>query len=338
MPSLPEPRGPLSAFVVASLPEPPGPLAAPAVAAPRDPLADDDLQLALYCCYELHYRGFDGVDEAWEWEPDLLAFRRDLEALFEDALMAEVGRPSDTVAPEEMDLALRAILEADDAPSLSRYIERHATLEQVHEFLVHRSAYQLKEADPHSFAIPRLSGPPKAAMVEIQADEYGGGRADRVHAVLFAKTLAAMGLDASYGAYLDRIPGYTLATVNLMSLLGLQRRWRGAITGHLALFEMSSSLPNGRYARGLRRLSAPEDAIDFFDEHVVADAVHEHIAAVDLAGGLARLEPALGPDILWGARALVALEARQARELMGAWEAGVSSLRRAAAAPQHSAP
>jgi hypothetical protein len=126
-----------------------------------------------------------------------------------------------------------------------------------------------------------------------------------------------------------------------MSLLGLHRRWRGAITGHLALFEMTSSLPNGRYARGLRRLSAPEPAIDFFDEHVIADAVHENIAAIDLAGGLARQEPALAPDILWGARALIELDARAARAMMAAWEDGVSSLRaplREAAAPQHSAP
>ena len=52
---------------------------------------------------------------------------------------------------------------------------------------MHRSAYQLKEADPHSWALPRLSGPPKAALVEVQADEYGGGRPERIHAELFAK-------------------------------------------------------------------------------------------------------------------------------------------------------
>ncbi len=58
---------------------------------------------------------------------------------------------------------------------------------------MHRSAYQLKEADPHSWAIPRLSGPPKAALVEIQADEYGGGRPDRMHAELFADAMEALG-------------------------------------------------------------------------------------------------------------------------------------------------
>src|SRR5439155_11808181 len=136
-----------------------------------------------------------------------------------------VGPPSDGVEPAEMDLALRAIADADESPSVSTFVERSAVLGQVLEFLVHRSAYQLKEADPHSWALPRLWGPPKAAMVAIQADEYGGGRAERIHAQLFADAMEAVGLDARYGAYLDAIPGVTLATVNLMSMLGLHRRW-----------------------------------------------------------------------------------------------------------------
>ena len=156
-----------------------------------------------------------------------------------------------------MDIALRAIEAADEAPSLSKHLEREGTRAELLEFVVHRSAYQLKEADPHSWALPRLSGPPKAAMVEIQADEYGGGRADRIHAALFAKTMARLGLDSTYGAYLDHIPGVTLATVNLMSLLGLHRRWRGAIVGHLALFEMTSSVPNRRYGAAPAPRSAP---------------------------------------------------------------------------------
>jgi hypothetical protein len=163
-------------------------------------------------------------------------------------------------------------------------------------------------------------------MVEIQADEYGGGRPDRVHAQLFAKTLEGAGLDSSYGAYLDRIPGTTLATVNLMSLCGLHRRRRGAIVGHLALFEMSSAVPNRRYAAGFRRLGFDDDTCDFFDEHVVADAVHESVAAVDLAGGLVRQEPALAGDVLWGARALVEVEARWSGRILEAWEDGRSSL------------
>jgi len=333
MPRLPEPRGALSQVVLDALRAEPRLLPSIAVPAPPDPLADDDLHLALYCLYELHYRGFDGVDERWEWEPSLLALRAALEAAFEAGLDAALrGWTPPRADATTMDLALRAIADADDGPSLSRHLESQGTLEQFREFMVHRSAYQLKEADPHSWAIPRLAGPPKAALVEVQADEYGGGRPERVHAQLFADAMAALGLDNRYGAYLDVLPGITLATVNLMSLFGLHRRSRGRIVGHLALFEMTSSIPNRRYANGLRRLGLRSaEATAFYDEHVTADAVHENIAAVDLAGGLVRQEPALAGDVLFGARALVELEARWAASLLGAWAAGRGSLRSAEA-------
>ena len=318
---LPQPRGAVTELLLDALPGPVCPLRAT-----PEPGDDEDLQLALYLCYELHYRGLPGVDDRWEWEPSLLALRAELERRFEADLRRDVPVPV-LVPGDAMDLALRAIMDADDAPSLSKHLERRGTLEQFLEFVIHRSAYQLKEADPHSWALPRLSGRPKAAMVEIQADEYGGGDPRRIHAQLFADAMDALGLDSRYGAYVDHIPGVTLATVNLMSMFGLHRRLLGAIVGHLALFEMTSSVPNRRYATGLRRLGVPE-ATGFFDEHVVADAVHENVAAVDLAGGLARADPALEPDILWGAAALIELEGRFARHLLESWETGRSSLRR----------
>ena len=56
------------------------------------------------------------------------------------------------------------------------------TAQQVLELLRMRSVYHLKEADPHAWVIPRLTGRAKAAMVAIEYDEFGAGRADRVHA------------------------------------------------------------------------------------------------------------------------------------------------------------
>src|SRR3954463_10136050 len=328
MPPVPAARGPLSAAILGALATAPGtPVPALDVPTGLDPLADDDLHLALYCCYELHYRGLDGVDEDWEWDPGLLAQRARLEAAFEAGLReAQAGWTPPPADATTMDLALRTIIDADDGPSLARHLETQGTLEQLREFLVHRSAYQLKEADPHSWAIPRLAGPPKAALLEVQADEYGGGDPARMHAQLFADTMDVLGLDSAYGAYVDRLPGITLATVNLMSLFGLHRRHRGAIVGHLALFEMTSSVPNRRYANGLRRHGLGADATDFFDEHVAADAVHEQIAAVDLAGGLVRQDPSLAPDVLWGARCLLAGRADGARHLLAAWAVAGTSL------------
>src|SRR3954451_10468257 len=155
MSNAPPPRGEISELLLAALRRPPHPIDHPQVAS-ADPLRDEDLQLALYCCYELFYRGFADIDDGWEWNPSLIAFRASLEDAFDDALRDAVVTPEpEGFEPEEMDLALRAIAESDDAPSLSRYIERARSLAQFHEFMIHRSAYQLKEADPHTWAIPR---------------------------------------------------------------------------------------------------------------------------------------------------------------------------------------
>lgn len=329
--ALPEPVGPLTESLFEALAEPgvtrePDATAAAAV----DPLTDLDLQLALYVAYELHYASFEGVDEGWEWDPSLLAFRAALEAPFERAvgeLVPDATVEETASVPE----ALQRIVAEDDGPPLSRHLERRGTREQMLEHVIHRSAYQLKEADPHSWGIPRLGPGPKAALLEVQFDEYGGGRAERMHSVLFAKTMAALGLDPTYGAYLALLPAETLATVNLLSGFGLHRRRRGALVGHLAAFEMTSSIPNRRYGNAIRRLGFGVEATDFYDEHVEADAVHEAIAAWDLAGGLARQEPHLAADILFGARALLTLEARWAGHLLSSWEAGETSLRAAPA-------
>src|SRR3954467_6097311 len=192
MSKLPSPRGELTGFLLDHLQQ--GLHSLPVGPRPDDV---DDLQLALYLCYELHYRGLPGVDAEWEWEPTLLALRRELEAVFLGALRETVSSEPDDVPPGAMDLALRAIADGDDAPSLSKHLERDGTLAQLLEFVVHRSAYQLKEADPPSWALPRLSGPPKAALVEVQHDEYGGGRADRIHAAPFPPAVEGLRPDST---------------------------------------------------------------------------------------------------------------------------------------------
>ena len=321
-PALPRPRGPLSEAVVTALRRAPGRVPQPSVTS-ADPVGDDDLQLALYCCYEQHYRGFAGVDAGWEWAPGLLDLRGRLEQVFLSAVAATRPR-----APRRGDAVarLRALIDGADGPSLSRQLAERGTVDQVREFGVHRSAYQLKEADPHTWAIPRVHGPAKAAMVHIQADEYGWGDPAAMHATLFATTMSALGLDARYGAYLDRLPGITLATVNLVSLLGLHRRWRAAAVGHLAVFEMTSVTPMGRYAAAMRRLGLGDDAARFYDIHVEADVEHAVIAAERMVAPLVAAEPQLADDVVFGAEALMGVEDRFTRHLLDRWSGGRSSL------------
>ncbi|MEA2702676.1 MAG: hypothetical protein QOD63_621 [Actinomycetota bacterium] len=321
---LPRPRGPLSAHILDHLTEPvhPVPDFPVGIDVGDDTLVGDDFHLALYVCYELHYRGFAGVDAAWEWEPSLLALRRLLESAFEAALRSEVPY----FVPTDVEAALAEAL-TGDGPSLSGFMAERGTRAHFREFAIHRSAYQLKEADPHTWCIPRLSGGAKSAMVLIQADEYGDGLPGGTHAELFAETMQALGLDPSYGAYIDVLPGTTLATVNLVSMFGLHRRLRGALVGHLAGFEMTSVGPMGRYSQALRRLGLPRAAHRFYDVHVEADVVHGAVASTRMAAGLASQEPELAGDIIFGAGALTAVETRFARQVLASWDSGTSSLR-----------
>jgi hypothetical protein len=330
---LPLPRGPVTAMLVDELTRPAHELPARPTAAlgiPRGPaeaaLEDEDLQLALHVCYELHDQGFDEVDDGWEWHPSLLALRQAAELRLERALDAIVTRPP-TVAAEELPRALAELAANDDGPSLAAYLRRTATREQFAEFVVHRSLYHLKEADPQTWAIPRLRGRPKAALVEVQADEYGGGRAERMHAELFRATMRGLGLDDSYGAYLDAVPATTLAVTNVMSLFGLHRRHRAALIGHYAALEMTSSIPNREFSRGFRRVGGDRDGRRFYDEHVQADAVHEQIAGHDLCGGFAADHPGSAGHVLFGAACYLAVDQLFAARLLDRWRRGASSLR-----------
>ncbi len=165
-------------------------------------------------------------------------------------------------------------------------------------------------------------------MVAIEYDEFGAGRADRIHAQLFADLMSDLGLDPSYGRYLDHAPAPLLATVNLMSLFGLHRALRGALVGHFACVEVTSSPGSRRLAEAMRRCGAGP-AEHFYAEHVEADAVHEQVVRHEvIGGGLLTHEPALEADIALGCASTVLLEDRLADHIRRAWCRGGSALRR----------
>lgn len=292
----------------------------PEVDAAADPFGDD-VQLALYTCYELHYQGFPTVDDRWEWQPDLLRLRAQLEGLFLEGLRDHVVPGTDAIA-EMNELAEPT----DTGTGPSWHLLERGTWQQMQEYFAHRSLYHLKEADPHAWVIPRLTGQAKASLVAVEFDEYGAGRRDRMHSEMYAALLAAAGLDSAYLAYLDVVPAETLMTVNLMSLFGLHRSLRGASVGHFAATEITSSPGSSRLVLALQRMQAPAPCLRFYEEHVEADAVHELVLRADVIEDLLAREPSLGPDIVFGMRALDFVEDRLAGRLMSAWSSGHSSL------------
>ncbi|GGT22745.1 iron-containing redox enzyme family protein [Streptomyces chromofuscus] len=319
-PRLPSDRGPLSAAIMDYL-RGTGPLPGKERIA-HAAAYGGDLQLALYLCYELHYRGFAGVPDDREWDPALLGARAALEDRFLSALRA------DTPVHDSVEDALAEILvEPVDGTGVSHYLRDKGELWQLREYAAQRSLYHLKEADPHAWVLPRLWGRAKAAMVAVEFDEFGGGRADRIHARLFADLMTDLGLDTTYGHYVDAACAETLATVNLMSLFGLHRSLRGALVGHFAAVEVTSSPGSRRLAEAMRRTGAGPAAEHFYDEHVEADAVHEQVVRHDVIGGLLADEPRLAGDIAFGIDATGYVEDRLAERLLTVWRAGESSLR-----------
>lgn len=286
-----------------------------------DVLADDDFQLSLWVLYELHYQGFeDALDDA-EWDPDLLEARRDLESHFDAALRREAAALIDTTTrPTDLTRTLTEFINDFEGTSLTAYLHQHGNAEHIRDLLAQRSVLQLKEADPYTWVIPRLANGPKVALVELQFDEYGDGKPERLHQELYAQTLTEVGLKPQYGAYLPDACAQMLALSNAPSFFGLHRRLRGSALGHLAAFESTSSVPSRQYADLMRKAGFSDTAACYFDEHVEADAIHEQIAVRDICGGLVKQDPDLAVDVMHGAAICLALDDRFACALIDRWE------------------
>ena len=318
----PPPRGPVSAAVREALVSESGDgfLRVPLPDQVDDILGDDDLQLALWMLYEQSYRSFEGAHDH-EWDPAAVAVRRRLEQPFEEqlrvataTLVADALGSSDDIVSQVEHTITHA-----PGPDLARFLHREATRDQVLDFLAQRSIYHLKEADPHAFVLGRVGGPAKVALAELLYDEFGAGRPGQLHSHLYAVALDAAGLDSEFGAYIERVPASTLAVNNLMSLLGLSHRLRGAALGHLAAFESTSSVPCRRIAAGIERVGLPEATAAYFHEHVEADAAHEQVVLHDICATFVESEPTQRAELLFGVAACLYLDGLAAEDLLGSW-------------------
>lgn len=318
-PVLPSGRGPISQAVIDYCA---GRMGMPLSSRPPVDPYGDDLQLALYLCYELHYRGFEGVPDAMEWDLDLVGFRCELEAVFLEQLRRDV------VGGEDVDAEVAGLLsETVGEAGISHHLAKRGTREQFGEYVTHRSAYHLKEADPQVLVVSRLVGRAKAGLVAVEHDEYGAGRASDMHSELFAAMMRELGLASGYGELVDRVSGCVLAEVNLMSLCGLRRELRAASVGQFAVIELTSSPGSARLVQAAQRLRCGPATEHYYAEHVEADAVHEQILRREVISPLLEQEPELAADLVFGIQASQLLGKRFADEVLQAWAAGRSSLR-----------
>ncbi|WP_373302456.1 iron-containing redox enzyme family protein [Streptomyces gelaticus] len=122
------------------------------------------------------YRGFDAVDRDGSGVPRSSRPAPRWKTASSPTLRPFSGRPAAAERPTGR----------STGPTRRRYGWRtgiprgHGTLGDLREYARQRSLHHLKEADPHAWVLPRLSGRAKAAMAAVESDEFGGGRADRV--------------------------------------------------------------------------------------------------------------------------------------------------------------
>ena len=310
--SVPAAVGELSEVVVEAVLDGVGPPSVTFEHDGADPL-DHDLQLALFVLNELHFAGWVGVDDDMEWNPAVTAMRRSLTDEFERRLRHTLPASSCSPVAE-----VRRLLDLP-GPSVSRYLRDHGTVEQVRESMILRSAYQSKEADPHTFAVPRFSGPTKRVFTELQSGEYGVGHR-RSHAELFGDALVGLDLDPTPNAHVDACTGPALAISNLVTLGAMQRRLRGVVLGQLSLFEMGSVIPNQRMVDCCDRLDLDERVRLFFHVHVLADTEHQVMVEASFLVEYPRIDPKQVDNLLLGMRARSLIDHALARNAVPSWQ------------------
>ena len=226
------------------------------VATSADVLADDDFQLALVVLLRAALPRLAGVDDALGVAA--VAARAGAPCSRTPLERGPAGRwsrrrqPAGDAGPADVPArAGRARRRATTARRSRRTCTRRRTLEQFREFLVHRSVYHLQRGRPAHLGDPaaaragqgRAGGDP-GRRVRRRAGRSGcTSRCSPRHARARASTTPT-------ARYLDASPGDTLAGPTSCRCSGCTAGWRGALLGHLAALEMTSSLPNRRYGNG----------------------------------------------------------------------------------------
>ena len=322
-PLIPWARGPLSAAVIDALQRGPGAFGTAPSIDHVDVLLDDDFQLALYLCFETHYRDFNGAD--WEWDAELLSFRAQLERSFVSRLRDEVGRWDHPSASQALARFEELYLDSR-TPDLVRFVDEVGNLDQLRELCVHESVVHLHENESHSLAIAHLEGEARTALADIQRNQRGHDQGSRTRAALYGHTMVALGLDPSSGSYVEMTPGVTLAMVNLASMFALHRGFRAEFVGQLAVWESSSALSMQNVSGVLEKFGVGPEGRQYFDIHAEVAPRNARIVRDRMVSGFLASNPGLANGVVFGATAMKMLEGIFVTHVLTAWEQRITSL------------
>ncbi|NKV12092.1 iron-containing redox enzyme family protein [Rhodococcus hoagii] len=273
--------------------------------------------------YELHLQGIDGVDDRWEWES---ASRRGPAAAGATVRRRYPRAPGDRVAAargrfgDDVVAALWEMNAPTREPGLSDFMARtrcSSSSANCSSPVAETSCVRLTStpsASPHGRG-------PKAALLEIQIDEYGQGRLDRMHSRLFATTMRELGRSDAYAHYLDAVSPRDVGDVECAVLFRGAPPHLGALVGHLCAIETTSALPSKKYSAGLHARYGSAATL-FFDEHVRRIPSTSRSRSATPRGRSGERSAELLDDVLLGAAACLALDDLLGEHVTDCWSRG----------------
>jgi hypothetical protein len=225
---------------------------------------------ALLDVHDLHVAPIDELGERarLQHHPDTAARKYELDEWFVahlDSLEAPDVERGDAVA------TMRALARIDLVPPVYEWLAEEATLEQTVEYLSVEGGPDGGFDDLVAAAQIGIDGVAKLELAQNYWDEMGNGRLERVHTELHRKLARSIGLRALPR---EQQPVEALERSALGSVLATNRWLQPEMIGALGLIELQAGPRCRKVVRGLERLGAGWDAIDFYAEHAEADPRH----------------------------------------------------------------
>jgi hypothetical protein len=154
---------------------------------------------------------------------------------------------------------------------LYSFLEQEADIEQFRYFVAQESTIDAEFADLIAMTQMGIDYGPKLGMAHNYWDEMGAGDPEKAHSVMFNRLLEFFHIP-QVGE--EDLTLESLSCGNLLSVLSLHRCFYYMSIGSLAATEGAVPRRFKKLVRAGRRLSIPEEVLDYYHAHIISDSEH----------------------------------------------------------------
>lgn len=165
-----------------------------------------------------------------------------------------------------------SIHQASNHPFYRDFLENRASPDDMRFYLAQESSLDPRLDDILALMIMGTDGSEKMELTSNLWDEVGNGNPADAHAAVFASTLDAAGVSASFIA--DNIMLESRICGNVSAALALSRRHYFKIIGYFGVTEYLTPRRFRSFVAGCKRLDLPEAAYRYHSLHIQIDSRH----------------------------------------------------------------